>query len=87
MEDLTNQIKETTLDNLTLSKDVYDENTVFVVVHGIKYLTSALGFGITLQDYNDKNSNVIKRAHLSMSSANYAVVQRHKNLNDYIKPE
>lgn len=87
MIDLTAAIERTSRKDLTLSKDVYNEDTMFVVVHGIEFKTSALGFGQTLQDYKETNTKGITRPHISMSTENYAIVQRHKNLNDYIKPE
>ncbi|MFD1062540.1 tetratricopeptide repeat protein [Winogradskyella litorisediminis] len=73
--------------NLTLSTDVYDADTTFVVVHGLKYITSALGFGPTLQDYKKKGTKGITKKYITISSANYAIVQRHKNLTEYINPE
>jgi tetratricopeptide (TPR) repeat protein len=87
MIDLTAAIDRTNFKELSLSKDVYKENTVFVVVHGLKFKTSAAGFGQTLQDYKEDNTKGIIRPQVSMSTANYTIVQRHKNLNDYIKPE
>lgn len=73
--------------DISLSRDVYDENTTFIVVHGLKYITSALGFGPTLEDYNIDDSKTIRREYFTISSANYTIVQRHKNLSEYIKPE
>ena len=72
---------------MSLSEDVYDENTTFVVVHGLTYLTSAMGFGPTLDDYTLDKEKKITKKHITISSANYAIVQRHKNLNNYINPE
>lgn len=73
---------------LTLSKDVYDANTTFVVVHGLEYITSALGFGGSLIDYaDDKGAEPITKEYVTISSANYVIAQRHKNLEDYKKPE
>ncbi|MCC1483516.1 type IX secretion system periplasmic lipoprotein PorW/SprE [Winogradskyella immobilis] len=87
MVDLKAAIDRTNHKNLTLSKDVYNENTVFVVVHGLEFKTSALGFGQTLQDYKEDNTKGITRPHIAMSTTNYTIVQRHKNLSDYLNPE
>ena len=76
--------------DLTTSKDVYDENTIFVVVHGLKSIQGASGFAELLQaDERDKRGRLIKpkitKPYFAISSANYAIIQRHKNLNAYLK--
>ncbi|SHG79557.1 type IX secretion system periplasmic lipoprotein PorW/SprE [Winogradskyella jejuensis] len=86
-EELTKIMERLPYPNISLSKDVYDENTTFIVVHGLKYITSALGFGPTLQDYKERGTKGITRKYITASSANYAIIQRHKNLNEYINPE
>ncbi|TCK67776.1 protein involved in gliding motility SprE [Winogradskyella wandonensis] len=73
--------------DISLSEDVYNENTTFVVVHGLTYLTSAMGFGPTLDDYTLDNEKPITKPYITASSANYAIIQRHKSLNEYINPE
>ena len=70
-----------TYSDLSLSTDVYDENTTFVVVHGLKSLQYALGFGQTLQDYKEERTKGITKKYFTISSANYTIIQRHKNLN------
>lgn len=86
-EELAEIMKNLPYPNISLSTDVYDANTTFVVVHGLKYITSALGFGPTLQDYKKEGTKGITRKYITISSANYAIVQRHKNLTEYINPE
>ncbi|WP_308694006.1 type IX secretion system periplasmic lipoprotein PorW/SprE [Winogradskyella haliclonae] len=86
-EELSKIMERLPYPDISLSKDVYDENTTFIVVHGLKYITSALGFGPTLQDYKEENTKGITKEYFTISSANYAIVQRHKNLGDYINPE
>jgi tetratricopeptide (TPR) repeat protein len=76
--------------DLTTSKDLYDENTTFVVVHGLKSIGGASGFAELLQaDERDKRGRLIKpkitKPYFAISSPNYAIIQRHKNLNAYLK--
>ncbi len=76
--------------DLTASKDVYNENTIFVVVHGLKSIQGASGFAQLLQtDEKDKRGRAVKpkitKEYFAISSPNYAIIQRHKNLNAYLK--
>ncbi|REG89296.1 type IX secretion system periplasmic lipoprotein PorW/SprE [Winogradskyella sediminis] len=76
--------------DLTTSKDLYDENTTFVVVHGLKSIGGAKGFGELLKSgEKDKRGRVVKpkitRPYFAISSSNYAIIQRHKNLNAYLE--
>ena len=76
--------------DLTTSKDVYDENTTFVVIHGLKSIEGARGFAEILQsDEKDKRGRPVKpkitKEYFAISSPNYAIIQRHKNLNMYLK--
>ena len=66
--------------NLTTSIDVYDTNTIFVVVHGLKSAQGASGFAEILEE----NKHKIVRDFYSISSPNYEIIQRHKNLNEYL---
>lgn len=69
--------------DLTLSKDVYDKNTTFVVVHGFKTIEGARGFADLLKERKSK----ITRPYIAISSPNYAIVQMHKNLEQYLKSQ
>tara|TARA_R110002111_G_scaffold17709_4_gene44123 strand:+ start:330 stop:2897 length:2568 start_codon:yes stop_codon:yes gene_type:complete len=76
--------------DLTTSKDVYNDNTIFVVVHGLKSIQGASGFAQLLQsDEKDKRGRSVKpkitKAYFAISSPNYTIIQRHKNLNAYLK--
>ena len=76
--------------DLSTSKDFYDENTTFVVVHGLKSIGGANGFAELLKsEEKDKRGRPIKpkitRDYFAISSPNYAIIQRHKNLNAYLK--
>lgn len=78
--------------DLKTSKDLYDENTTFVVVRGLKSIGGANGFGELLRtEEKDKRGRPIEpkitRPFFAISSPNYAIIQRHKNLNAYLKLE
>ncbi len=78
--------------DLTTSVDVYDENTRFVVVHGLTSIQGATGFAQLLQsDEKDSRGRPVKpkitKDYFAISSPNYAIIQRHKNLNAYLKLE
>lgn len=78
--------------DLTTSIDVYDENTTFVVVHGLTSIQGASGFAQLLQsDEKDSRGRPVKpkitKEYIAVSSPNYAIIQRHKNLNAYLKLE
>jgi hypothetical protein len=78
---LNEAVKEVKYFDLTTSKDIYDQNTIFVVVHGFKTINGALGFSEILKDYK----HPIDKEHFSISSQNYQIVQIHKNLEEYLK--
>ncbi|MGC1472791.1 MAG: tetratricopeptide repeat protein [Psychroserpens sp.] len=69
--------------DLTTSVDLYDANTTFVVVHGLKSVQGAAGFAEILKE----NKSKIKRKFYSISSPNYEIVQRHKNINEYLESQ
>jgi hypothetical protein len=81
---LNKEIAKVTYYKWSLSKDVYDENTTFVVVHGLRSFSLASAFGQTLQDYKEKKTKGITKIYIPISSYNYTIVQRHKNLGVYI---
>lgn len=60
---------------------MYNENTIFIVVHGLKSIQAANGFGDFLKD---KKQN-INREYFGVSSQNYQIIQIHKNLESYLK--
>ncbi len=77
---LNEAVSKVTYFDLTTSIDVYDENITFVVVHGLKSAQGASGFAEILEE----NKHKIVHDFYSISSPNYEIVQRHKNLNDYL---
>lgn len=66
--------------DLSTSTDLYDKNTIFVVVHGLKSIQGARGFADLLTERKSR----ITRPYIAISSGNYEIVQMHKNLNDYL---
>ena len=70
--------------DLFTSIDVYDKNTTFVVVHGLKSIQGASGFAHILNEREDTN---ITKEHFAISSSNYQIVQIFKNLDSYLKLE
>ncbi|MGB5319658.1 MAG: hypothetical protein WBN25_11485, partial [Eudoraea sp.] len=64
-----------------VSKDIYNLETEFVVVHGFKSKEYALGYVELLninKDYKVDNENFV------ILSSNYKTIQVHKNLQEYI---
>ncbi|MBT8273379.1 MAG: hypothetical protein KJO77_06215 [Bacteroidia bacterium] len=70
--------------DFSTSTDVYDKDTIFVVVHGLKSIEGATGFAEILNDYDDNN---IDKEHFAISSQNYQLIQIHKNLEAYLKSQ
>lgn len=66
---------------LKSSVDVYDRNSTFVIIHGYENLQLAQTFKQTLLD---KDVNKIKHPFFGISSANYRILQIHKNLDTYL---
>jgi len=87
MADLNTVIKDITYYDLSVSLDVYNSEKVLVVVHGFKNLAAASSFGNDLTKTRNKKRPAVKREFFAISSPNYAIVQRHKNLESYLKPQ
>jgi hypothetical protein len=68
--------------NYTVSRDRYDTNTIFVVVHGLKSVQGALGFVEILENKNDLK---VSKPFFGISSKNYQTVQIHKNVKTYLE--
>ena len=67
--------------NYSTSIDVYNVDTIFVVVHGIENMERAGGFEELLRVNKDYG---IMKTPVVISSDNYRVVQLHKNLDAYL---
>ena len=79
MELLQKSIKDLRYKNI-VSKDIYDLENQFVVVHGFKSKDFALGYAELLKnnkDYKVANENFV------ILSENYKIIQVHKNLSEY----
>lgn len=67
--------------DLNASVDVYNSDTKLVVIHGIKNIQVAKTFDQLLTKENKKK---IKAPYFAISSANYQIIQIHKNLDSYL---
>ncbi len=90
IEELEKELEKIKHLKLTISKDVYNSNTVFVVVHGLRNKQNARYFSQLLSGINlDENGKTlgpkITKEYLAVSSKNYTIIQRHKNLNTYLE--
>ncbi|WBL25646.1 type IX secretion system periplasmic lipoprotein PorW/SprE [Zunongwangia sp. HGR-M22] len=68
--------------NFSTSIDIYNEETIFVVVHGLQDRIRALGLGELLQE-NDEYE--LENDFIAISTNNYRVVLLKKNLKDYLR--
>ncbi|MEP5338967.1 MAG: tetratricopeptide repeat protein [Algibacter sp.] len=69
---------------LDTSVDVYNEEETFVLVHGLKNAAVARTFD---QLFEKEDKGKIKEPYFVVSSANYQIIQIHKNLEDYLNKE
>lgn len=81
IKNLDEAVKKVKYFDLKTSKDIYNKNTIFVVVHGFRSIDGALGFDEILKDYK----HPIDKEHFAISSPNYQIIQIHKNLDEYLK--
>lgn len=79
---LTEAIKEQPARKLKLSKDVYDTETLFIVVHGLLSSERAQGFAELLKNNKDYR---IRKENFVILSKNYKTIQVHKNLEAYLE--
>jgi hypothetical protein len=76
---LEKSLKELAYKNV-VSRDIYNLEDLFIVVHGFKTKDFALGYVELLKnnkDYRIDNENFV------ILSSNYKIIQVHKNLEDY----
>ena len=80
-EKLKKFITERSLNNLTISLDIYTTVDNFVVIHGINTLDLAQGITAILKDYKDYK---LPETPIIISAENYSIVQIKKNLNVFL---
>ena len=78
---LDKAISELNFFKTNTSIDYYDPQTIMVAVHGLKTRLGARGFGENLRDAKNYK---ISRPFFEISSANYKIIQIHKNLEAYM---
>lgn len=75
------EIEKVNVYTLSLSVDVYNPTTTFVLVHGLKSKEGATGYALSLQE---KKKDKIVHDFFAVSSSNYRVIQIHKNFDEYL---
>ena len=80
-EKLNSALSDVKYFNLSTSVELYNQNTTFVLVNGLKSIQGAEGFAEILKDSEVK----IDREFFPISSQNYQIVQVHKNLEKYLE--
>ena len=75
------EIDKVNVYELTLSVDIYNPTTTFVIVHGLKSKDGAVGYAQSLQE---KKKDKIVHDFFAVSSSNYRIIQIHKNFDDYL---
>lgn len=81
---LEKEIEKVNVYELSISEDVYNPTTKFVIIHGLKSKSGAIGYAQSLQE---KKKDKIKHDHFAVSSSNYRIIQIHKNFDDYLNIE
>ncbi|GAA4233880.1 hypothetical protein GCM10022291_12010 [Postechiella marina] len=82
--DLDSVLKNIKYYKLNTSVDVYDENESFVLVHGLKNNEVAKAF---YQLFEEEDKGKITKPYFVISSANYQIIQIHKNLEGYLNKD
>jgi len=67
--------------DLSVSVDVYNPETTYVIIHGLTSKEGALGYAASLEE---KKKDKIRHQHFAISSTNYATLQIHKNMDAYL---
>ncbi|MFL0352916.1 tetratricopeptide repeat protein [Xanthomarina sp. GH4-25] len=81
---LDKEIEKVNVYNLSISEDIYNPTTTFVIIHGLKSKDGALGYAESLEE---KKKDKIKHDHFAVSSTNYRIIQIHKNFDEYLNIE
>lgn len=78
---LDKEVEQVNVFELSTSIDIYNPNTTFVVVHGLKSREGAKGFALALEE---RKKDKIVHQFFPVSSSNYKIIQIHKNMDDYL---
>ncbi|MBW2937228.1 tetratricopeptide repeat protein [Aureisphaera sp. CAU 1614] len=70
--------------NMSISLDYYNPSTYFVIIHGLNTRLGGRGFAEVLKE-NKKYK--IKQPFFEIASANYKIIQIHKNLDSYLNTD
>jgi hypothetical protein len=81
-KELTNLVENEDVLQLSVSEDIYNINTTFVVVHGLKSINGAKGLTALI---DEQENEIFKRPFFAISSENYKTLQIHKNLERYLE--
>lgn len=81
VEKLKKETKKVNVFQLAVSVDLYNPETTFVIIHGLTSKDGALGYAAALEE---KKKEKIQHQHFAISSANYATLQIHKNMDAYL---
>ena len=68
-------------DNMSISIDYYNPDTLFVIIHGLNSRLGGRGFAEVLKE---EKKFKVNNTYFEISSPNYTIVQIHKNLEDYL---
>ncbi len=79
---LNKAVEEEDVFNLKVSQDVYDINTTFVVVHGLRSINGARGFSELLKI---DSPEILSKPSFAISAKHYTTLQIHKNLDQYME--
>ena len=80
-ESIEKTIKNTYRDYLKVSKDYYNNNKAFVVVHGFITAEVALAFDVFMKE--KQKSFRVNKEYITPSTENYRITQLHKKLAEY----
>jgi len=74
-------IPKVTYYDMSTSVDVFNPETIFLVVHGLRSVQGAQAFSDILKE---EDRDKINRPFFGISSNNYTTLQIHKNINEYL---
>ena len=80
-ETLEKAIDKMKYNNMYVSIDLYSFDKTFIVVHGLKSIEAARGFP---SFFEKPERDEISRSFFGISTANYRILQIHKNLESYL---